>query len=104
MDSVTDTGTHSQDGMHPDRSLVVDYVHSTGRFSQELPDKVFWEVYQLGDGFGRLPPEMLAEINDGYDWSHVRDSSDEAFAEMATHLRSLGYTKDGPGQKSGLTP
>jgi hypothetical protein len=36
------------------------------------------ETYQLCDGFGQLSAQELNEINGGWDWSHVRDSSVEA--------------------------
>ena len=37
-----------------------------------------FETYCLCDGFGLLSAKELSEINDGWDWSHVRDSSVEA--------------------------
>lgn len=43
-----------------------------------------WDVYCLCDGFGRLSPKDLSLINDGWDWSHVRDSSPEALKEAET--------------------
>lgn len=73
-----------------DRKLVVAYMHYQGK--KEIHDKDFWEVYALADGFGRLPLEMLAEINGGYDWSHVRDSTPEGWERMANYLRQHGYT------------
>lgn len=44
-----------------------------------------WEIYCTCDGFGELSSEELKEINDGWDWSHIRDSSFEALLK-AEHL------------------
>lgn len=82
--------------MTADRWLVVDYLHQTGKFDGVLKSDELWEVYCLGDGFGELPPEMLMEINGGWDWSHIRDSTSEAMTRMADWLRTHGYTEDGP--------
>jgi len=79
-----------------DRDLVVAYLHHSGAHAESLPDDDMWEVYCLGDGFGKLPPEELSQINEGWDWSHVRDSSEGAFADMAGYLRTRGYTIEGP--------
>jgi hypothetical protein len=51
----------------------------------ELAAQQEWEIYCICDGFGKLPPEELKEINEGWDWSHIRDSSPEALLE-AEHL------------------
>jgi len=82
--------------MTPDRELVVYYMRNE---KARIEDEDFEAVYCLADGFGRLPPEELAGINGGYDWSHVRDSSPQAWAEMAAYLRERGYElpgNDGP--------
>lgn len=82
--------------MNDDRKLVNAYMHPSGKHGNVLAGSQAWEVYCLGDGFGNLPPEELAAINDGWDWSHVRDSSPEAMARMATWLRDNGFGPDGP--------
>lgn len=74
-----------------DRELVIAYLHHSGSQSDLLPEGIAWEVYCLADGFGRREPDELAGINGGWDWSHVRDSSPEAFARMAACLRGHGY-------------
>jgi len=81
--------------MTPDRELVVHFMRDP---EAGIKDEDFWAVYCLADGFGPdLPPEMLAEINGGYDWSHVRDSSPEAWTRMAAYLREHGYGLPGNG-------
>jgi len=86
--------------MTPDRALVVHFMRDP---DAGIKEEDFWDVYSLADGFGRLPPEVLQTINDGYDWSHVRDSSPQAWTEMAAYLRERGYelpANDGP--KAGI--
>ncbi len=79
-----------------DRQLVVAYLHHSGAQAGTLPEAIAWEVYCLADGFPFRTPEELAGINDGWDWSHVRDSTPEAFERMAACLRGHGYGPCGP--------
>lgn len=51
----------------------------------ELSSEQEWEIYCLCDGFGSLTSEELKEINDGWDWSHIRDSTVESLL-LAEHL------------------
>lgn len=81
--------------MDEDRKLVVAYLHAAGSRNDVLSDAETWELYCLADGFGKRTPEELEEINGGWDWSHVRDSSPEAFAKMAAWLRDRGYGFEG---------
>lgn len=73
-----------------DWALVVKYMHHSGECS--LEDDEFWAVYCEADGFGYCDSETLEEINDGYDWSHIRDSSPEGVSRMANLLRSWGLS------------
>ena len=76
-----------------DWDLVVKYMHHSGECADTLTDAQHWAIYTLADGFGDLfeEPGILAEINDGYDWSHVRDSSASGVKRMALGLRALGF-------------
>ena len=57
-----------------DGEVVADY-------SNVVPFDVKQRVFMEADGFGRV--KSLREIEDmEYDWSHVRDSSLEAFIRM----------------------
>lgn len=47
----------------------------------EFSETDVWEVYCICDGFGKRTSEELKNINDGWDWSHVRDSSPEAIKD-----------------------
>lgn len=77
------------------RDFVVDYLHYTGQHRDLLTERQQWEMYCLADGYGNLTPEALSEINDGWDWSHIRDSSADAFARMAARLKEWGFTPSG---------
>jgi hypothetical protein len=78
------------------RILVVSYMHYKGDHYGALSDDQMWEIYCMADGFGSLSSNQLMEINDGWDWSHVRDSTSEAFASMAQRLVELGFGPEGP--------
>ncbi len=70
-----------------DRELVVACLHYEGAIEHLVSDALQWDAYCEADGFGYLDAESLAEINEGWDWSHVRDSSDEGIARVAQLLR-----------------
>jgi len=78
------------------RSLVVSYLAHQGKHNEAIPIEHQMEVYTLADGFGYLDAATLSEINDGWDWSHVRDSTEEGWQRMADWLREHGYGPDGP--------
>jgi hypothetical protein len=48
---------------------------------------IFEVAYLLCDGFGQIDGRWARE--QCWDWSHVRDSSDEALARCADYLRSV---------------
>lgn len=54
---------------------------------KEINESVIFEAYCMCDGFGKRTPEELKEINDGWDWSHVRDSSPEAILDAEKFLK-----------------
>ena len=64
-----------------DRELVIACLWYKGELTDRIGECISWEVYQAAD--------ELMEINDGWDWSHIRDSSDQAFNAMANILRPL---------------
>ena len=68
------------------RKFVCDHLHYNGKLIKLLTDEQQWEAYCIADGFGKMTPAQLKTINDGWDWSHVRDSSDKAFSEMAQYI------------------
>jgi hypothetical protein len=66
-----------------DRELVMACLHWNGALRFEIGSELHSAVRSLADGFGPnvTEPDMF------WDWSHVRDSSDEAFVAMAKALR-----------------
>lgn len=66
------------------REFVMSYLHSSGA-NRNVLTPAQQEVVRLeGDGFG--PTDDLDLV---WDWSHVRDSSDEGFAAMAAMIRRI---------------
>lgn len=62
---------------------IANYIGIWG--TKLIPVALFRELYCMGDGFGALGEGALA-INGGYDWSHIRDSSDEALAAISARI------------------
>lgn len=53
-----------------------------------LSEEDEYEVYCECDGFGYLTADELRQINDGWDWSHIRDSSAEGKQKAENLLKS----------------
>lgn len=70
-----------------DRDLVVACLHYEGAIAHLVDDPIAWDAYCEADGFGYCDSATLDEINDGWDWSHVRDSTPEGFHRVAQLLR-----------------
>jgi len=70
------------EGMH----LLSNQLRS---LSSNLSKAEQWEIYCMCDGFGKKSPNELLELNDGWDWSHVRDSSGEAIEEAVKRIREI---------------
>ena len=72
------------------REYVVSFLHFTGENRNCISDAVNANVrYKYANGFGNLSESNhdVETIKDMlWDWSHVRDSSDEAFLAMATEI------------------
>jgi hypothetical protein len=68
------------------RSIVCDYLYHGGSCRELLSTDEHMEVYVLADGFGKIGREALSMH---YDWSHVRDSSDEAMLAMAAKITEI---------------
>jgi hypothetical protein len=53
-----------------------------------IPEKdCYCSIFEKGDGYGELTANQLSEMELWYDWSHVRDSSEEAIHKMAVMIR-----------------
>lgn len=78
-----------------DWRTIVAYLHWDGEQKNRLTPKQKYEVFCLGNGFGPdLTPTILAKINSGFDWSHIRDSSDGAKAKMAYRILKMVADND----------
>lgn len=67
-----------------DWETVVAALHYNG--TKQLPTDKQLLVIEYADGFGRnIDPETQPEVF--WDWSHVRDSSDNAIRRMAESVR-----------------
>jgi hypothetical protein len=73
-----------------DWHLVVSCLHYSGEQHKTTPNDVHNRAWTLADGFGR---RTLKEIHEEleWDWSHVRDSSEEATQKIAAYLRRSGF-------------
>lgn len=62
------------------RDAVIRYMHYDGEDFWRLTYDQWNACYILADGFGKISSAWAAEQS--YDWSHVRDSSSQAFDRM----------------------
>jgi hypothetical protein len=69
------------------RDFVMDHMHTLGVHADFLTEAEWARVYLCGDGFGPVT-ESFASSQLEWDWSHVRDSSDEAFLDMAAEIQT----------------
>jgi len=79
-----------------DWELVCDYLLVTGKCYYDISSKERYDVYCLADGFGKMSRSELLQVNGGWDWSHVRDSSPESVGTMADKIRELRARKMSP--------
>lgn len=73
-----------------DWDLVVNCTNYSGKHTANLPHPVACGVWCLADGFGTCSVEYIANVL-CWDWSHIRDSSSAAIANMANYLRANGF-------------
>lgn len=66
-----------------DWKLIVKFLHYNGAFHSLMTADEAAVIRQLGDGFGPgiKDPDLI------WDWSHVRDSSEQAVKAMADMIR-----------------
>lgn len=63
-----------------------EYLHHSGENSNALSPDQIRQAWKIADGYGQLNDDGVEELL--WDWSHIRDSSDEAKAELVTFVRS----------------
>lgn len=67
------------------RQWVIAHLHWNGGYKHMISHEQWIQAYLLCDGFGANIDPLMASYQD-YDWSHVRDSSDDAFSNVAQFL------------------
>lgn len=55
----------------------------------DLTENQYKYVASHGDGFGKMTVEQLDGLGCTFDWSHIRDSSDQAIEEMHNALGNV---------------
>lgn len=70
-----------------DWDLVCAVMHHSGVATNVLTQQAHLAVATLGDGYGRMTADQLKQLGLVWDWSHMRDSSDEAQAAVAREIR-----------------
>ena len=70
-------------------NVVVSHLHYNGELQGLLRSQDHDALWALADGFGRMPINELRELHIDRDWSHIRDSSDEALDRIATKINEI---------------
>ena len=66
------------------------YLNGNGDHSEILPQKLQYKIrMNLADGFGKIDSDHEDFLSMLWDWSHVRDSSDEAIEKIAQAIRNF---------------
>jgi len=90
----------TRDKIHAEMVKVLhQYVCAWGEHHEELTDQGHMDVVTRCDGFGRMSAEQLQELGIEWDWSHVRDSSDEAIEEAYQVLMTILEEVKAPSSK-----
>ena len=69
--------------------LLHKYLYHSGSASGVLTEAEHDKAVALCDGYGELTEAELRTRHLTWDWSHVRDSSDEALAKAEAYVASL---------------
>jgi hypothetical protein len=70
------------------KDLIVATLHPFGTCNRLLSEEALDRVFAEADGYGRKTIQELRELGIDRDWSHIRDSSDEAKVRVAAAIRS----------------
>ena len=71
----------------PRKKFVVSYMHYTGENYDRLTSKQKWWVYCKADGYGYRRASELRKINEGWDFSHIRDSTIDGWKRMEKEIK-----------------
>jgi len=76
----------------PEWKTVFHHLHFNGSKSHLLTNAEQWRIYvQIADGFGKMSKKFHEK--NGWDWSHIRESSYEAIVIMAWMIETLAKNK-----------
>lgn len=70
-----------------DWDLIVATLNWRGSCNRILTPEQRARAWEAGDGYGKMSPAQLRELDLYEDWSHIRDSSDEGQAAVAFAIR-----------------
>lgn len=73
--------------LETDWALIVATLGHSGFAGSLLHRDDKWAAYCMCDGFGSMTPDQLLKLNDGWDWSHIRDSSQDALTQVAIFVK-----------------
>ena len=76
----------SMDLWNDNRAITMAAMHCMGELRSALSDGHWARAYCECDGFGEVS-FVEASVKLEWDWSHVRDSSDEALERVACFVR-----------------
>jgi len=77
-----------------DWDLIVATLYWKGTANRILPQQARNRIWSHADGYGKMSGAQLAKLELLEDWSHIRDSSDEAQARVAESIRIELKTRD----------
>jgi len=72
--------------------LLHKYLYHSGSASGVLTEDEHNKAVAMCDGYGEKSVAELKDLDLTWDWSHVRDSSDEALAKAEAYVGSLVTT------------
>jgi len=74
--------------------VIHSFLHFDGKRCQDLTPHQHLHLFTMADGYGKCSAQDLIANDLTWDWSHVRDSSDEALNVIFSELVSMGKAVD----------
>lgn len=66
----------------PEREFISHFLAAGGKHHSMLPFAFRVQCWEAADGLGTQRINQIVTINGGWDWSHIRDSTDKAVLEI----------------------
>lgn len=81
--------------------FVVQHAHWDGKYYGLVREReLLIGIYHRADGFGPWDEQLDEYMRGGLDWSHIRDSSDEAMVRIAEWLVSEMWADESFAEKA----